>query len=711
MKSLKKISVKLTLLILLPLAALLYFTSINLMELNRQSNVATEANQYLEMTLKLSELIHETQKERGITAGFVETKGNRFQVKLKQQRIMADQKLQALIEFSKKDLDHVHPGLIQHLHSITTSLGKLGAHRSSVDSLTLPLKNSLAFYTQNNTSILNLVKSFGENINSRVFGNEFFALYTLMSSKEKAGIERAQLNGIFANNQFALGQKQLVTELISEQKVLVNFFLSLASPENQKSYQNSMKGQSIDTVIRMRKIAMDSSKIGDFGIEPSTWFAAATTRINMLFSVEKSVEGVLEQEIQVAMAEEQFEMISEIIITLLTFILVIGAAIFITFSILNPLGGEPQDMQDITKEIAAGNLAIEFTTTKKHRGLYDVISGMTHNLNDMMHKILNNSGLLANSSTELSAVSAQMNNTTLTMTDQTEKVLEATGRMNSSITQFVGSTTEINSGIQSIAHNAEEVAQQMRSMNETMAEMSKASKDIDHKAEDAVKISDQAAEKSEIATLEMKNLQQSAIEIDEVSSMIREIAQQTNLLALNANIEAASAGEAGKGFAVVANEIKELASQSGKAAEDIAKKIAGIQANTKQSVLSIEEMIKIINSINVIADEIQSTTKGQAKHVSNMALQVEGSSNYLNDLTARTNQVAVSSNQLAKSGDMIKDETEGIQLVIQSVAMSGKETASGATQIQSESQGLSEMANQLHSLIKQFQLRDIKDVA
>ena len=77
-------------------------------------------------------------------------------------------------------------------------------------------------------------------------------------------------------------------------------------------------------------------------------------------------------------------------------------------------------------------------------------------------------------------------------------------------------------------------------------------------------------------------------QIGGIVQAITGIAGQTNLLALNAAIEAAHAGEQGRGFAVVAEEVRKLAEESQRAAASIAELIEHIQAETRETVQTVE---------------------------------------------------------------------------------------------------------------------------
>ena len=103
-----KLSYKLAIMALLPLIGLLFFSVskvISSYEIN--SKIATESAQVIrlaELSVTSSNLVHELQKERGLTAGYIGSSGSKFADKLPEQRVQTDEKL-LLFEAMLEDFD------------------------------------------------------------------------------------------------------------------------------------------------------------------------------------------------------------------------------------------------------------------------------------------------------------------------------------------------------------------------------------------------------------------------------------------------------------------------------------------------------------------------------------------------------------------------------------------------------------------------------
>ncbi|GLK77255.1 methyl-accepting chemotaxis protein [Methylopila jiangsuensis] len=122
----------------------------------------------------------------------------------------------------------------------------------------------------------------------------------------------------------------------------------------------------------------------------------------------------------------------------------------------------------------------------------------------------------------------------------------------------------------------------------------------------------------------VQQLAAGSIKIGEFAALIQGIAEQTNLLALNATIEAARAGEAGRGFAIVASEVKQLAGQTGRATEEITAQINAIQAATRDTVRSIEDIGGTIGDLSHIATSVAAAVEEQQAATQEIARNVAG---------------------------------------------------------------------------------------
>ncbi len=101
------------------------------------------------LSTKISLLVHQLQKERGRTAGFFGSNGEKFKSELFEQRKLTDKAIQELSKYLKKEfLSSLPPGAQRVFLSVVIDrLNELTKVRQEVDSFKIDLKSAINFYT------------------------------------------------------------------------------------------------------------------------------------------------------------------------------------------------------------------------------------------------------------------------------------------------------------------------------------------------------------------------------------------------------------------------------------------------------------------------------------------------------------------------------------------------------------------------------------
>ena len=109
------------------------------------------------LSQKLSLLIHETQKERGASAGFLGSKGKKFVDILPKQRVLTTKRNSELATYTSTiDLGVFPKELQDEILAFNLDMSKINQVRSSIDSLSISVKDEVAYYTNMNKKILNI---------------------------------------------------------------------------------------------------------------------------------------------------------------------------------------------------------------------------------------------------------------------------------------------------------------------------------------------------------------------------------------------------------------------------------------------------------------------------------------------------------------------------------------------------------------------------
>ncbi len=330
-------------------------------------------------------------------------------------------------------------------------------------------------------------------------------------------------------------------------------------------------------------------------------------------------------------------------------------------SVFKPLGGEPEFVKDILKQVSSGDLTLKIDNPVPE-------SVVEYTLN-MVKELAQVIGSVRSSADTISAASEQLHSTSM---ENKNSISEQNDRAN----QIATAAEEMTQTVSGIAINATEMARAA----EHTAKLAIKGKDVVNKTTKEVQsIADTVLETSKVVA----NLGEKSQQIGEIANVIRDIADQTNLLALNAAIEAARAGEHGRGFAVVADEVRKLAERTQSATAEIEQMIRGIQ---KEVSVAVEKMDAGVHKVDEGVELSQEAISSLDQIVSEIG-----------NLQNKIMQVASSVEQMSKVSDQVAVDINTLATSLQTSNISADEVLNAAD-------NLGRLAGELLSLIKKFKV-------
>ena len=293
---LSKLSIKqkLILIMLIPLIVVILLAAKLAIDSFSTSKNLRALDRVVILSTKIGALVHETQKERGMTAGFLGSSGEKFSTELTSQRKNVDEKLKELDSFlSTFNKTEYSSEFLENLNLSLKKLENLSNTRNAITSLSLKTAPAIEYYTDFNKSLLNVIGSITKLSNSATVSQQLVSYMNFLLSKERAGIERAVGTNTFAKDSFGEGMKAKFYTLIAEQNAYMDSFSKVSDLKVVEFYKTNLKGDSVDEVERIRKIALYSDIETNFKIDANHWFKEITEKINLLKKVEDYISQTL----------------------------------------------------------------------------------------------------------------------------------------------------------------------------------------------------------------------------------------------------------------------------------------------------------------------------------------------------------------------------------------------------------------------------------
>jgi methyl-accepting chemotaxis protein len=650
---------------LLPLLAFVGFASKELLQKRSDLSSMEQVAEIADATPSITGLVHELQKERGSSIGFINSKGQSFADVLRGQRPLVDKAL-ATWQQRTAELARLHAGskLARDIDGAGAKLANLAGMRSSMDSLAVKPQEIFDYYGAVISLLASAIDEIGELTEEAGIARQAIALGAHVRRKEWAAQERSTGVVPITTGEFSPASFFTIIRTRTIQDSQAANFKRNATSAQGDYVDSALKGPVTDDLTRLRETIYESPFTKSLkGMTSAQWLEVTQKNIDVLKTLEDrltadftaSVHGVLDQ------ARWGFWGIMALFVGLLAIAGLLS--IMIALSITRPIGqlvatmGELAqghnnlDVQGTERGDEIGHMAravlvfrdaalekvrLEGQSAEQRQDAEDerrrneeaqrqAAEEQAHVVESLAEGLRNLSAgdLTFRLPDEFPETYRQVRddfNTAISGLQETiQAIATATREVASTAAEISTSTTDLSQRTEEQAAGLEQTSASMEEISATVKKNAENAQQANTFATGTREVADRGGAVVAQTVSAMARIEESSRKISDIISVIDEIARQTNLLALNAAVEAARAGEAGRGFAVVASEVRSLAQRSSQAAKDIKDLITSSSGQVQEGVdlvnragASLTEIVESIKRVAQIVAEIASASAEQS---------------------------------------------------------------------------------------------------
>ena len=329
-----------------------------------------------QFTFHFSSIVHEIQKERGYTAGFVGSEGTQFKDELAQQRKLTDLRAKELDE-KDRDRKMTNDHLRIETKNILAFLGELKKIRNKVDRMEASFDEIYNLYSSANDLLLHVIVEATSEASGDQMNHLLSSYSSLIYLKEIAGKERALVNNLLTSKTFSVENFRKWQELIGSQRTQESLLKATAEFSDWNSQYKILEvlPETRAYIAAREKIIFGGNQAAS-KLTAKEWVSLSTTRINRLRNIELRLAENLRSIMDGITRRAYFSLLISLGLFGLACIVVFVLSRMVINSILQPTTKAIQALRALDEESGVG----ETSTSPSKNGneeLSEILVGIT----------------------------------------------------------------------------------------------------------------------------------------------------------------------------------------------------------------------------------------------------------------------------------------------------------------------------------------------
>ena len=350
------IKTKMAAILLLPLLSLGVLAGMRAGDTLARGRQADRVHGITTFAVSLSGLVHELQRERDLSAGYVGSDKTSGYGRMIAQRVAVNQALKGFRgKLRRLDLRPYNQRLQARFSAAEASLARLDSQRDQIGtSEPITADRVLSYYDDVISELIDVNTQIPVESNDSALAGTISTFVALSRAIEYTSRERGFLNAVLAGNRFPPGGTSQLASIIGAEDTWLAQFRDLATPAQAQQFERAAADPDMRRAAALRRRILPEGRPPDARADPKQWFLVMSAKIDLEHAVAVRLASDVADVSQASKLAADRAAVTSVTVIAVVLALTIGLSVLMARSMVQPLGVLRRAANDVAERQLPG---------------------------------------------------------------------------------------------------------------------------------------------------------------------------------------------------------------------------------------------------------------------------------------------------------------------------------------------------------------------